>query len=124
MRGCSTTQHKTHQSNKRRKKFLSCLQQFRVSTKTPNSDEVEQSNKHSNHPPTEPPAASDGASFMYKFEATNQAIFNEYQHHLGDNSFLLMNEARRGKNEEKERTRDGDLEEDSDFLSWRTFRRL
>lgn len=51
-----------------------------------------------------PPAASDGASFMNKSKATNQAIFNEYQHHLGDNSFLFMNEARRGKNEKKERT--------------------
>jgi hypothetical protein len=55
---------------------------------------VEQSNKHSNRRWT---ATTNGEA-----KATNQAISNEYQHRLTDNSFHFMNEARRGENEKKE----------------------
>ena len=54
--------------------------------------------------------------FLYA-EVTNQAIFNEYQHHLTDNSLHFMNEARRGKNEEERKNfKWGIGEADSEIL--------
>lgn len=74
----------------------------KLSTKTPNIDEVEQSNKHSIQSTYGRPLQVMESLFLYA-EVTNQAIFNEYQHHLTDNSLHFMNEARRGKNEERKK---------------------